>query len=77
MFSDREEKIIKIIGIKKMSIGEVATKLFEKLPLDSSILVANSITRINRKCKFYNLTWSIKKERKKNTTLVSREKVCL
>ena len=64
-FSSREEKIIKIIGRNKVTISFVVTKLFkdEKIPFDASILIANSINRIIKKCKFHKLNWTLIKIR--------------
>ena len=66
MFSDRETAIIKIIGKKKMTLSEIATTLFmhsyEK-PFDPTIAVANSVSRIIKKCKHHKLDWTYVKNR--------------
>ena len=51
MFSVREEKILKILGRRKMTYQEIAEKLFDDdKPLDAEIAVGNSIRRIMKKC---------------------------
>jgi len=66
MFSDREQKIINVIGKNEYTIGQIADKVFKgdpHAPLDANISISNSVTRIIKKCDHYNLRWTIKKER--------------
>ena len=66
MFSDREEKIIKIIGNKQLTIAEIAEKLFENekfVPFDTNITVRNSVDRIIKKCEYQGTTWTLHKNK--------------
>lgn len=75
MFSDREMKIIKIIGRRKLTIKRVVVKLFEKdgEPFHSDIVVSNSIRTIISKCKFYKLPWTLIKFRDNKKLYIKRE----
>lgn len=61
MFSETEEKILKILGNKKMSITEVAEKFFKTSPptLNPNATISGTVIHINKKCKFHKLTWTI------------------
>lgn len=75
-FSERENKIITIIGRKTMTIEEIAIELFKNTkdkPFDTSIVVSNSIRRIISKCKFYSLDWTLNKSRKNNRLFIKKE----
>ena len=76
MFSDREHKIIKIIGRKRMTIQDICTELYTKrnIPFEPRISTANSIRRIISKCSFFNLDWTLYKTRTNNKLFVKREK---
>lgn len=66
MFSNREEKIINIVGKKKLRINDITTELFkedENAPFDTNITVSNSIRRIIKKCDHYKVGWTLVKER--------------
>lgn len=66
MFSEREIKIIRIIGKKKLTIEDVSSELFKgdkNTPFDANITVSNSIRRIINKCAFYSSHWTLTKER--------------
>jgi len=75
-FSDREERIIKILGRKQMTFEEISKELFkgEAAPFDTSISVANSIRRIVMKCCFRNLDWTIEKSRQNRVLLIKKVK---
>lgn len=77
MFSEREEKIIKIIGRKKITISDIDESLFtdETRPLDSTIHVANSVSRIIEKCEYHKLNWTLEKNRKDRKLYVKRTAV--
>lgn len=53
MFSPNELKIISIIGKKKIKISEIGEKFYKgkKTPENSRIIIANTISRIDKKCK--------------------------
>ena len=76
-FSEREEKIIKIVGRKKMRLSEITEELFkdEGTPLDATIKVAGAVNRIMRKCKYYELNWKLIKIREYSKLYVKREKL--
>ena len=76
-FSNREQKILKIIGRKKLRLYEIAEELFKgekKVPLDPTIVVANSVTRIIRKCEHFNVGWTLDKIRVHNKLYIKRMK---
>ena len=75
-FSERENKIIKIIGRKEVTLRFITTKLFKVIGvLDPDIAVANSITRIIKKCDHHNLDWTLEKTRANNKLTIKRSKV--
>lgn len=60
-FSRSEQKVLEIIGRRKMTIAEITDKFYdgEERPLNDIIYVASVIRRINRKCTYYGKTWSL------------------
>lgn len=75
MFSEREDKIIKIIGKKTLSFGEITQQLFKDgIPMDANIKVNNCIRRIVTKCDFYDVDWTLTKSSKNRRIVVTREK---
>lgn len=59
-FSPTENKMLKILGKKKMSIAEISDKMYEgitKKPMNASIIVSGLISRINKKTEYYELKW--------------------
>lgn len=73
-FSERENKIIRIIGNKKTpTIKQIAKRLFKNTkPLDPEIAVANSITRIIKKCDHHKLGWTLIKMRENGKLVIGR-----
>ena len=66
VFSDLEQKIIRAIGNKNISIEEICIKVFRNdrdAPFDKKITVSNSIRRIIQKCIWYNVGWTLVKEK--------------
>jgi len=66
MFSMRENSVIERLGDEKLTIKDISYSLFgadADTPLNAENLVSNNINRINKKCKFYNLPWLLKKEK--------------
>lgn len=60
-FSATEQRVLQILGRKKMTILEITEEL--KLDnLDGNNRVATCIRRINRKCEYYKLTWHLEGE---------------
>lgn len=76
-FSEREEKIIKLIGRRKVKIRQLTGELFEGerfIPIDPEISVANCVSRIIKKCKHYSLNWTLEKTKDNNKLVVKRVK---
>mgnify|MGYP003644827255 CR=1 FL=1 len=73
-FSERENAILKIIGNKRTpTIKEISKKLFKKDELlDPDIAVANSITRIIKKCEHHELGWTLLKMRENGKLIIWR-----
>lgn len=64
-FSPSEQKLLKTLGKKKMSILELTDTMFKdekKKPINGSILVGGMVTRINRKCAYHDLPWYLNGE---------------
>lgn len=74
MFSEREQKILDILGEREMTLGDIALKLFKIPTMDQTIKVNNSISRINSKCMLHNKKWFLNKIRKDRKLLVTKEK---
>lgn len=75
-FSDRENEILKIIGRRAVTLNYISVRLFLKAPiLDPKIAVANSVTRIIRKCKHHKLKWTLEKTREFNKLTIKRKVV--
>lgn len=77
-FSERERKIIKIIGRSKTTVGKITTKLFKNetfRPFNGEIMVATSIARVIKKCKHYELAWTLSKNRVNGKLIIRREKL--
>ena len=62
MFSPNEEKVIKIIGQKTMSIIDITEKFYDHEVVGANNLVGAIIRRINAKCRFNNLDWFLNGE---------------
>lgn len=61
--SPNEEKIVEIIGRKKVTITEITKEMYPKNPpLNAATTVANAIRRINFKCKHLKQKWFINGE---------------
>ena len=75
--SDRENRIIKIIGRKKITLNEISTELFKDdgKVLDSTVRVANSVNRIIKKCSHYEVPWTLKKIRENSKLFIKKERV--
>lgn len=65
IFSPTEQKLLKTLGKKKMSLLELTETMFKdekKKPINGSIIIGGMITRINKKCAFYELPWYLNGE---------------
>lgn len=79
-FSDRESKIIKILGRKKMTLEQISIELFKgskEKPLDTNIIIANSVRRIIKKCLYHNFRWTIVKRREQGKLVIRRENLLI
>lgn len=77
-FSERELKIIKIIGRRKLTLAQITMELFQKdktKPFDSVQVVGNSIRRIIKKCHYHKLDWTLTKHREDFKLYIKKEKV--
>lgn len=77
VFSEREQKIIKIIGRKKVTLNEISIELFRTgdKPFDTDISVANSVRRIIKKCSFHKLDWTFEKSRENKKLFIKKVSV--
>lgn len=64
-FSERENKIIKIIGRKTTTIQAISDELFKDEPntLDAETKVSSCLNRIIKKCEYHSLPWTLTKKR--------------
>jgi hypothetical protein len=74
MFSDRETKILKVLGRKTMKVEEIAVGVFEDdiRGFDSNQIIANTIIRIIKKCEFHNLPWTLNKNKKTTPMTITK-----
>lgn len=64
MFSEREEKIIKMLNKGNRTVKEMVSKIFvERPPFNAEISISNSISRILKKCDFHDLNWTVEKSK--------------
>ena len=77
MFSERERKILEILGRKRMTITEISEQLFQygHGPLDEQIASGNSIRRIIMKCEHHKLDWTLVKTRENGKMTIKKEKI--
>jgi len=62
MFSDLQNKVIKVLGDKKMSITDISKKVYKddpKTPLAPNNSIVSTIHYINLKCEKHGLKWYI------------------
>ncbi len=59
VFSDTEQKVLKILGRRKMTIAQLAEKIKPDL-VDPNNYLAGVVRRITRKCEHYHMTWTLK-----------------
>ena len=60
MFSETEERVLKIIGRKKISISDITKTLYKgERRLTGNNSTAGVIRRINMKCEHHGTTWSL------------------
>lgn len=61
-FSDRELKVLKTLGKKKMTLRQLSDKVFTDDVMNAQIMMATLVTRVQKKCKFHKLNWSLLSE---------------
>ncbi len=61
LFSPTEEKVLRILGKKKMTVTDIAVELYksDKKPINPNNVVSGAIRHINRKCEYHHLAWFI------------------
>lgn len=57
LFSPTEQKILKTLGRKQMTISEITEKIYGPFVYDAGNTVAGAVRRINRKCEYHKLPW--------------------
>ena len=58
-FSERELKTLKLLGKKKLTLRELSDELFGDKVMNGQIMMASLVSRIQKKCKFYELDWTL------------------
>jgi len=76
VFSEREQKVIDIIGRKKLTYTDIGVELYknQSKPLDCTITVGNCVSRIIKKCTYYKLDWTLTKRRENKRLYIKKEK---
>lgn len=63
MFSPSEQKILKILGRKKMTVTQITVELYRDRPqIHGNIVVNNCVNRIIKKCTVKKLDWTLETE---------------
>lgn len=65
-FSEREQKILKVLGRRNMSLKQISDAVFEgvRQPFDATISINNSIGRIIKKCEYHSeINFTLRKSR--------------
>ena len=63
VFNAKEEKILKIIGKKKIRITEITKQFYGRnVPENGAIMIASSVRQIANKAKWKRLDWRIQGE---------------
>ena len=59
MFSPLENKILKILGRRKLTVTQITGSIFNrrKKSIDANNGIAHAIRRINSKCDYHRLNW--------------------
>lgn len=59
LFSDNEQKVLRILGRRKMTIAELTEKFYSggRRPLDANNKVASTVRRINEKVEYHGVPW--------------------
>lgn len=62
LFSPTENKVLKILGRRKLTITEIREKFYEdekEEPLNPNNVISSVVNRINKKVEYHNLDWFI------------------
>lgn len=62
MFSPKEQKILEVLGNKKLTIGELTNKIDNEPTINGRNVIASAINRIVKKCEFHQLKWTLASE---------------
>ena len=63
VFSAKELLIIKIIGRKKIKLTDIKKEIYGKSnPMHCSIIIANAVRSIEKKCRVHKLNWTLASE---------------
>lgn len=79
MFSYAEERVIKILGHRKLTIHAIAEKYYDSKdhhlepPMDPQNYISRVVRRISTKCEHFNLKWTIVGERINGSRTVWRK----
>lgn len=79
VFSEREQKILKVIGKKRhMTIAMITKEVFAELqtlhtPMDAEITIGNSIRRIIKKCEHFKIHWTLKRDKFDGRVVFTKE----
>lgn len=73
MLTEREEKILEVIGKKKLTFDEISQEVFKNnkdIPFDPTVTINNSVNRIIKKCERYKLSWTLVKDKVEGKKIV-------
>jgi len=59
LFSASEQKVIKILGRKKMLIGDLVKIFYKRKPVDANNKIGTFVRRIKKKCEFHDMPWTL------------------
>ena len=65
MFSPREEKILNVLGRRRMTYQSLVDEVFTlgDVPFDAEISIGNSVRKIIKKCEAAKLKWILVKKK--------------
>lgn len=74
MFSAREEKIIKVLGRRRMTYASLVEEVFNEgdKPFDAEISIGNSVRKIEKKCEAEGLKWTLVRKKQNGKLTVWR-----
>ena len=77
VFSERERKIVKIVGRKKMTINDIVNAFYVpgKTPINADIIIGNNLRTIIKKCRYYKKDWPLTKTRENKKLMIRKTKI--